>query len=112
VLDLLEASTERRDRLMAHTAWFRRAMADAGLAIRPGEHPIVPVMVGDAVLAQRLAARLLALGVYVVAFFHPVVPHGQARIRVQVSADHTREQLQQAVDAFAQAAGELGLLRR
>ena len=111
VLDLLEGSTALRDRLHANTRHFRAAIAAAGFDIRPGEHPIVPIMVGDAVLAQRLAARLLELGVYVVGFFYPVVPQGQARVRVQVSAAHSTAQLDQAVAAFAQAGRELGLLR-
>jgi glycine C-acetyltransferase len=111
VLDLLEGSSALRDRLHANTRYFRAAIAAAGFDIKPGEHPIVPIMVYDAVIAQRLAARLLELGVYVVGFFHPVVPKGQARIRVQLSAAHERAQLDQAVAAFAQAGRELGLLR-
>ncbi len=110
VLDLLEASTALRDRLAANTAYFRSAIAQAGFAIQPGEHPIVPIMVFDAVLAQQLAARLLELGVYVVGFFFPVVPKGQARIRVQMSAAHTLDDLAQAVAAFTQAGRELGLI--
>ena len=110
VLDLLEGSTALRDRLADNTAWFRAAIAAAGFQIKPGEHPIVPIMVHDAVLAQRLAARLLELGVYVVGFFYPVVPHGQARIRVQLSAAHSREDLEAAVKAFAQAGRELGIV--
>ena len=110
VLDLLEGSTALRDNLMANTRHFRQAISAAGFNIQPGEHPIVPIMVGDAVLAQRLAERLLALGVYVVGFFFPVVPRGQARVRVQISAAHSREQLDTAVAAFAQAGRELGLL--
>jgi glycine C-acetyltransferase len=111
VLDLLESSTALRDRLHENTRYFRAAIAAVGFNIRPGEHPIVPIMVYDAVMAQHLAARLLELGVYVVGFFHPVVPKGQARIRVQLSAAHERAQLDQAVAAFAQAGRELGLLR-
>ncbi len=110
VLDLLEESTALRDRLHANTRWFRAAMAGVGFEIKPGDHPIVPVMVYDAVQAQRLAARLLELGVYVVGFFYPVVPKGQARVRVQVSAAHSHEDLVRAVAAFAQAGRELGLL--
>ena len=114
VLDLLEApaGATLRDRLHAHTAVFRQAIAAAGFEIKPGDHPIVPIMVHDAVVAQRLAARLLDLGVYVVGFFFPVVPRGQARIRVQLSAAHTPAQLQHAVAAFTQAGHELGLLAR
>ena len=110
VLDLLEASTALRDRLHQNTRYFRQAIAEAGFEIKPGDHPIVPIMVYDAVLAQRLAARLLELGIYVVGFFFPVVPRGQARIRVQLSAAHSPEQLAAAVAAFAQAGRELGLL--
>ena len=110
VLDLLEASTALRDRLANNTDFFRQAMARAGFEIAPGEHPIVPIMVFDARLAQRLAARLLELGVYVVGFFFPVVPQGQARVRVQMSAAHTRADLEFAVSAFTQAGRELGLI--
>ena len=111
VLDLLESSTALRDRVHDNTRYFRLAIAKAGFEIKPGEHPIVPIMVYDAVLAQRLATRLLELGIYVVGFFFPVVPRGQARIRVQLSAAHSREQLEAAVVAFAQAGRELGLLK-
>lgn len=110
VLDLLESSTALRDKLADNTRFFRTAIAQAGFNIKPGEHPIVPIMVHDAVLAQQLAARVLELGVYVVGFFFPVVPKGQARIRVQVSAVHERADLERAVAAFAQAGRELGLL--
>ena len=111
VLDLLEASTALRDKLEANTLYFRQAIAAAGFDIKPGEHPIVPIMVYDAAKAQQLAARLLELGIYVVGFFFPVVPKGQARIRVQMSAVHERAQLEQAVAAFTQAGRELGLLK-
>jgi len=110
VLDLLEASTALRDTLEDNTRFFRSALTQAGFALPPGEHPIIPVMVGDAVLAQRMAARLLGLGVYVVGFFFPVVPRGKARIRVQVSAVHSRADLGTAAAAFAQAGRELGIL--
>lgn len=110
VLDLLEGSTELRDRLEANTRWFRQAIVEAGFAVKPGEHPIVPIMVHDAVKAQQLSSRLMDLGVYAVGFFYPVVPQGQARIRVQMSAVHDRVQLEQAVAAFAQAGRELGLV--
>ena len=110
VLDLLESSTALRDKLADNTRFFRTAIAQVGFNIKPGEHPIVPIMVHDAVLAQQLAARVLELGVYVVGFFFPVVPKGQARIRVQVSAVHERADLERAVAAFAQAGRELGLL--
>lgn len=111
VLDLLEGSTELRDRVADNALWFRQAISAAGFEIKPGTHPIVPIMVYDAVLAQRLAARLLELGVYVVGFFFPVVPKGQARIRVQLSAAHSREDLERAVAAFTQAGRELGILK-
>ncbi len=110
VLDLLEASTALRDKLADNTAWFRSAIRAAGFQIKEGEHPIVPIMVHDAVVAQKLAARMLELGVYVVGFFFPVVPKGQARIRVQISAVHERADLEQAVAAFAQAGRETGLI--
>jgi glycine C-acetyltransferase len=111
VLDLLEGSTALRDKLADNTRWFREAITQAGFAIKPGEHPIVPIMVHDAVKAQQLSARLLELGVYAVGFFFPVVPQGQARIRVQMSAVHERQHLEQAVAAFAQAGRELGLVK-
>ena len=107
VLDLLEGSTALRDKLADNTRYFRDAIRATGFDIKPGEHPIVPIMVHDASLAQQLAARLLELGVYVVGFFFPVVPKGQARIRVQISAVHERADLEQAVAAFAQAGREL-----
>ena len=112
VLDLLEGSTALRDKLADNTQYFRTAITQAGFDIKPGEHPIVPIMVFDATQAQQLAARLLELGVYVVGFFFPVVPKGQARIRVQVSAVHERADLDQAVAAFTQAGRELGLIPR
>ncbi len=110
VLDLLEGSTTLRDKLADNTAWFRAAIRTAGFDIRDGEHPIVPIMVHDAVAAQKLSARLLELGIFVVGFFFPVVPKGQARIRVQISAVHERADLEQAVAAFTQAGRELGLV--
>jgi len=111
VLDLLEASTALRDKLEANTTYFRQAIAAAGFDIKPGAHPIVPIMVYDAAKAQQFAARLLELGIYVVGFFFPVVPKGQARIRVQMSAVHERAQLEQAVAAFTQAGRELKLIQ-
>jgi glycine C-acetyltransferase len=110
VLDLLESSTALRDKLEGHTRWFRQAISAAGFEIKSGEHPIVPIMVHDAVKAQQLSARLMELGVYAVGFFFPVVPRGQARIRVQMSAVHERHHLEAAVAAFTQAGRELGLL--
>ena len=110
VLDLLTASTALRDKLEANTRYFREHIAAAGFDIKAGEHPIVPVMLYDAVLAQRMAARLLEEGVYVVGFFYPVVPKGQARIRVQISAGHTREHLERTVAAFTKVGKELGVV--
>jgi glycine C-acetyltransferase len=110
VLDLLEGSTALRDKLATNTAYFRQAISAAGFEIKQGDHPIVPIMVHDAVKAQALAARMLELGIYVVGFFFPVVPRGQARIRVQISAAHDREHLEQAVAAFTQAGREGGLI--
>ena len=110
VLDLLEGSTALRDKLADNTRHFRAGIAAAGFDIKPGEHPIVPIMVFDAARAQQLAARLLELGVYVVGFFFPVVPKGQARIRVQLSAAHERADLDRAAAAFTQAGRELGLV--
>jgi len=100
-LELLDREAERRERLAASTRWFRAAMTEAGFAIAPGVHPIVPVMLGDERLAQGMAADLLGEGIYVVGFSYPVVPRGKARIRVQVSAAHTQAQLEQCVAAFA-----------
>ena len=107
VLDMLEASTELRDRLHDNTQYFRVQMLAHGFAVPEGDHPIVPVMLGDAVVAQKMSQRLLELGIYAVGFFYPVVPKGKARIRVQISAGHTRENLDKAVAAFSQAQQEL-----
>jgi glycine C-acetyltransferase len=101
VLELLTASTELRDQLEANTRFFRTGMARIGFTILPGTHPIVPVMLGDASLATRFADAMLDQGVYVIGFSYPVVPQGQARIRTQLSAAHTREELQHALDCFA-----------
>jgi glycine C-acetyltransferase len=111
VLDLLEGSTALRDKLEHNTRYFRQAIVDAGFDVKPGTHPIVPIMVNDAPKAQALSARLLELGVYAIGFFYPVVPKGQARIRVQLSAAHERAQLEAAVTAFAQAGRELGIVK-
>ena len=104
-----EGSTDLRDRLADNTAFFREGLKRAGLAIREGIHPIVPVMLGEAGLAQTFATRMLERGVYVVGFFYPVVPQGLARIRTQVSAAHSREDLSKAIDAFAAVKQELGI---
>jgi glycine C-acetyltransferase len=106
---LISESTELRDRLERNTVRFREGMTRQGLAIRPGTHPIVPVMLGDARLAGEMAQRLLAHGIYVIGFSFPVVPRGQARIRVQLSAVHTDEDVDQAIAAFAAVAAELGV---
>jgi len=111
VLQRLSSSTELRDRLHENTAYFRRRIAELGFTIKPGTHPVVPVMLFDAPLAQQFAQRLYELGVLVTGFFYPVVPMGQARVRVQLSAAHTTEQLERALAAFAQAGAELGLLK-
>ncbi len=108
-IDMLSASTELRDRLMANTQYFRNKLSSIGLEIVPGEHPIVPIMFGDAVLATKMAEAMLARGVYVIAFSFPVVPKGKARIRTQVSAAHSREDLDFAVEMFAEAKAELGI---
>ncbi len=109
-LDMLSGTTARRDRLEASTRWFRQAMTEAGFAIRPGVHPIVPIMLGDARLAQQMAADLLEEGIYVVGFFYPVVPAGQARIRVQISAAHEQTHLEQAVAAFVKVGRAHGVI--
>jgi glycine C-acetyltransferase len=106
-LELLTSSTELRDKLEDNTKYFRAALTERGLTIKPGTHPIVPIMIGDAALSQKFAARMLEKGVYVVGFFYPVVPHGTARVRTQVSAAHSREELERAVDAFAETNREL-----
>jgi glycine C-acetyltransferase len=110
VLDLLENSTELRERLQTNTVYFRGQMQALGFNLIPGEHPIIPVMLGEAPLAVEFAERVQALGVYVVAFAYPVVPHGKARIRTQMSAAHSREQLDQVVRAFESAGRDLGII--
>jgi glycine C-acetyltransferase len=107
VLDLVSQSEELRIRLRSNTEYFRDAMTKAGFDILPGEHPIVPVMFGDAKIATRIAELLLAKGVYVIAFSYPVVPMGKARIRTQISAAHSRHELEFAVECFAKAKREL-----
>ncbi|MFZ9681904.1 MAG: glycine C-acetyltransferase [Cephaloticoccus sp.] len=108
-LELLSRSTALRDKLEENTTFFRAGLVEAGLDIRPGTHPITPVMLGDAALSQRFAARMLEKGVYVIGFFFPVVPQGLARIRTQVSAVHSREDLAFAIEKFAEVKTELGL---
>jgi glycine C-acetyltransferase len=110
VLDMLSATTELRDMLEYNTKYFRTKMTEAGFDIKPGEHPIVPIMLYDAVVAQNFAAKLLEEGVYVIGFFFPVVAKGQARIRVQLSAAHEQAHLDKAIAAFVQVGKELGVL--
>jgi glycine C-acetyltransferase len=106
-IELLTASTELRDKLEQNTNYFRAALTERGLTIKPGTHPIVPIMIGDAAKSHKFAARMLEKGVYVIGFFYPVVPHGTARVRTQVSAAHSREDLEFAVNAFAETNAEL-----
>ena len=108
--EMLGAAGELRERLRENTAYFREQMAAAGFELRPGTHPIVPVMLHDAPLAQRFAERLIEEGIYAIGFFFPVVPKGQARIRTQLSAAHTREHLDRAIDAFTRIGRELGVI--
>ena len=110
VFNMLSESTELRDRLEENTAYFKAGMRRVGLPIKDGESAIVPVMLGDAKLSQVMANRLLEEGIYVIGFFYPVVPKGEARIRVQLSAAHTREQLDRAIEAFRKVGDELGVL--
>lgn len=111
VLDMLSETTELRDKLENNTAYFRQKMTEAGFDIKPGSHPITPIMLYDAVLAQNFAAKLLEEGVYVIGFFFPVVPKGQARIRVQISAAHDQHHLDAAIAAFSKVGKELGVLK-
>ena len=111
VLDMLTETTELRDKLEYNTKYFRTKMAEAGFDIKPGDHPIVPIMLYDAVLAQNFAARLLEEGIYVIGFFFPVVAKGQARIRVQLSAAHEQKHLDKAIAAFTKVGKELGVIK-
>jgi glycine C-acetyltransferase len=108
---MLSATTELRDKLEDNTRYFRSRLTEAGFDIKPGDHPIVPIMLYDAVLAQKMAARLLDEGIYVIGFFYPVVPKGEARIRVQISAVHEKRHLDKAVDAFVKIGKELGVIK-
>jgi glycine C-acetyltransferase len=110
ILDMLRESTELRDRLEFNTRYFRTKMTEAGFEIKPGDHPIVPIMLYDAVVAQEFAARLLDEGIYVIGFFFPVVPQGQARIRVQLSAAHEKKHLDKAVEGFVKVGKKLGVI--
>jgi glycine C-acetyltransferase len=110
-LALLSESTELRDKLAANTQRFRAGMSAAGFAIRPGEHPIVPIMLGEARLAVEFAQKLLDEGIYVIGFSYPVVPQGKARIRVQLSAAHSEEDVDHAIAAFTKIGSELGVIK-
>jgi len=110
-LDLLESSDDLRRKLKDNSAFFRSQMLALGFKLVPGEHPIIPVMLGDAKLAKDMADRMLAEGIYVIGFSYPVVPQGQARIRTQMSAAHERPQIERAVAAFAKVGRELGVIR-
>ncbi|GMQ31003.1 glycine C-acetyltransferase [Algoriphagus confluentis] len=110
VFDLLSETTELRDKLEENTQYFRAKMTQAGFDIKPGEHAIVPIMLYDAVLSQKMAEKLLEKGIYVIGFYYPVVPKGQARIRVQISAGHERHHLDQAIAAFIEAGKELEVI--
>lgn len=111
VMELLSASTDLRDKLESNTQYFRKAMTEIGFDILPGEHPIVPIMLYDAPLAQQFAKELLSEGIYVIGFFYPVVPQGKARIRVQLSAAHEMEHLEKAVAAFTKVGRKLGVIK-
>jgi len=111
VLDLLSETTELRDKLESNTKYFRSKMTEAGFDIKPGDHPIVPIMLYDAVIAQNFAAKLLEEGIYVIGFFYPVVAKGKARIRVQLSAAHEQKHLDKAIAAFTKIGKELGVLK-
>ncbi|KUJ84283.1 glycine C-acetyltransferase [Microbulbifer flavimaris] len=110
VLDMLMEGGELREQLEQNSAYFRRRMTEAGFTLAGADHPIIPVMVGDATLAQKMADKMLERGIYVVGFFYPVVPKGQARIRTQMSAAHTREQLDRCIDAFVEVGKELNII--
>ena len=110
VFDMLSETTELRDKLESNTKYFREKMTDAGFDIKPGEHAIVPIMLYDAPLSQQMASHLLEEGSYVIGFYYPVVPKGQARIRVQVSAGHDQEHLDKAIEAFTRVGKELGVI--
>ena len=111
VFDMLSETTDLRDKLESNTKYFRTKMTEAGFDIKPGDHPIVPIMLYEAVLAQKFAARLLEEGIYVIGFFFPVVAKGQARIRVQISAAHEQEHLDKAIEAFTKVGKELDVLK-
>ena len=107
VLEMLDESTELRDKLESNTHYFRKGMQQAGFDVEEGDHPIVPVMLGDANIAQDMSKKLLERGIYAIGFFFPVVPKGKARIRTQISAAHTENDLDKAIKAFAETRDEL-----
>lgn len=111
VLDMLSETTNLRDKLEANTQYFREKMTAAGFDIKPGVHPIVPVMLYDAKLAQEFAAKMLEEGIYVIGFYYPVVPQGKARIRVQISAAHDTHHLDKAIAAFTKVGKELAVIK-
>ncbi|PSL05091.1 glycine C-acetyltransferase [Cecembia rubra] len=111
VFDLLSETTELRDKLEENTKYFRSRMTEAGFDIKPGEHAIVPIMLYDAVLSQKMAEKLLEKGIYVIGFYYPVVPKGEARIRVQISAGHDKHHLDQAIKGFIEVGKELGVIK-
>ncbi len=111
VIDMLNETTALRDKLEYNTKYFRSKMTEAGFDIKPGDHPIVPIMLYDAVVAQDFAAKLLDEGIYVIGFFYPVVPKGLARIRVQLSAAHEQHHLDGAIEAFIKVGRETGVLK-
>jgi glycine C-acetyltransferase len=111
VFDMLSSTTELRDKLEENTKYFRSEMTKAGFDIKQGTHPIVPVMLYDAKLSQDFASALLKEGIYVIGFYYPVVPKGQARIRVQISAAHTKEHLDKAIKSFAKVGKKLGVIK-
>jgi glycine C-acetyltransferase len=108
---MLSETTALRDKLESNTKYFREAMTSAGFDIKPGVHPIVPIMLYEAPLAQKFAERLLEKGIYVIGFFFPVVAKGKARIRVQISAGHEKHHLDKAIKAFTEVGKELGVLK-
>jgi len=111
VFDLLSKTTELRDKLEVNTKYFREKISAAGFDVKPGEHPIIPIMLYDAVVSQKMAEKLLEKGIYVIGFYYPVVPKGQARIRVQISAGHSMDQLDHAIKSFIEAGKELGVIK-
>ena len=111
MIDMISSTTELRDTLESNAQYFRAGMTELGFDLLPGEHPITPVMLYDAPLAQKMADALLEEGIYVIGFFYPVVPKGKARIRVQISAAHTKEMLDKAITAFGKVGKELGVIK-